>query len=377
MFDRAKIRIFNNHTNTLKMKNIFITLIWVAIFFISVNDRSYGQNQFGFFGSAVYLETDGVGDFYNCYGNNIGTKPFSGNLGDFAKGTGSLRLLGAEMKTWKNSGANVCEPILYYRLTSGSFTGVSLPWMCNCVSGAFPCGGGSCSGNDQKWQKNNYNYDLTTLDVGSYTLEVYFEIPGQHNGSGCTDVLYDNNSGSNYTISFSVVQTLDQQSNHFTAVANDHATVLSWNGEKYTNILKWNLEKSENGIDFTHLATINNMPGNDDYTYLDESMSKVCYYKLQSVYSNGNDHYSQIIKVVRKDLYSDILISPNPTSDIIQISGISEPVLINLLDYTGRSILTKEAESDTQMDVSMIAPGMYIIKVSSLSKTQLIKIIRQ
>lgn len=80
---------------------------------------------------------------------------------------------------------------------------------------------------------------------------------------------------------------------------------------------------------------------------------------------------------MRKDLYSDILISPNPTSDIIQISGISEPVLINLLDYTGRSILTKEAESDTQMDVSMIAPGMYIIKVSSLSKTQLIKIIRQ
>jgi hypothetical protein len=191
--------------------------------FISVNPCSYGT-----FASAVYLTqcTNNTysSTFYNTSGsgvNLINQTPntnFSGtNLGTYVQNSGTLKLDGAEIKTFKDAGANVCVPIMYYIIYSGTrpaspvFTPLTINFYQNCSGSSFPPPNGApCSGNDQKWQTpgsgSSANIDLTNLSPGTYSFEVYYEIPGDISSTSlCRNVSYLNNGGSNYSASFTIV----------------------------------------------------------------------------------------------------------------------------------------------------------------------------
>jgi len=177
--------------------------------------------NFGSFGSAVYVQTcsNNVNSntFYRTEGDISPNNFNNNNFGSYFQNSGALKLQGGEVKTWRNAGANVCEPILYYRVyptgvPSGAFNPVTLPIYENCPGGAFP-NGGPCTGNDQKWQRPGLagvgslaNIDLTTLSPGTYQIEVYFDVPGNHTGAnGCPNTVYISNNGANYKASFTIV----------------------------------------------------------------------------------------------------------------------------------------------------------------------------
>ena len=141
------------------------------------------------------------------------------NFGSFFQNSNDLVLNGAELKTFKEDYANVCEPILNYRvyLTSdpptGAFIPVTIPFLenCNGCPGTFSLGD-SCNGsstcNDQKWQKINASINLTDLPIGDYVLEIYLEIPGNDsNTANCIDTRYVNNGGNNFKSFFSIIST--------------------------------------------------------------------------------------------------------------------------------------------------------------------------
>ena len=80
-------------------KLLFLTLIFL---------QSWANAQtFGAFASAIQLQVYGNSTYYNLAGSGvtqIGTIPFSGDLGDFYRNSACLILKGAELKTWKNWG---------------------------------------------------------------------------------------------------------------------------------------------------------------------------------------------------------------------------------------------------------------------------------
>lgn len=189
--------------------------------FITVNPCSYGT-----FASAVYLTKCNNNSYSTAFYNTSGTggniinqsanSNFTGtNLGTFVQNSGNLKLDGAEVKTYKDAGTNVCTPIMYYTIYSGTrpaspiFTPLTLNFYQNCGGTSFTSGG-PCSGNDQKWQVpgsgSTSNIDLTTTAPGTYTFEVYYEIPGDISSTSlCRNVSYLNNGGANYSASFTIV----------------------------------------------------------------------------------------------------------------------------------------------------------------------------
>ena len=182
---------------------------------LTVNNCSFGD-----FATAPYIGTcsnNSVSSgFYNTTGTGadlIGTNTFTGaDLGTYIQNSNYLVLNGGEVKTFKNALANVCGATMFYTIyLQGSrpanpvFTVVPLPFFDNCSGSTFPSGG-PCSPNDQKWQKNNLNLDLTAQPPGAYTIEVYYQVVGDDNStSACTDTLYANNSGNNFSAGFTVV----------------------------------------------------------------------------------------------------------------------------------------------------------------------------
>ena len=156
----------------------------------------------GIFQSYVILDS-GSGDQYLAGSiNTDGASAFAGtDLGDFTAAD-ALTLNGGELKTYKNGSSNVCGGTLNYRVyasgeTPGAFTALGLPFSAN------------LSGSDQKWAATGQAIDLLdALIAGDYVLELYWEADGNNsNPSGCGQTQYINDSGNNFTATFSILST--------------------------------------------------------------------------------------------------------------------------------------------------------------------------
>jgi hypothetical protein len=200
-------------------------------FFYSNNGNNYRiffniVDHFGVYASAVAIKTCQNTfvnhTYYHTSGNStnqISTTNFNGyNFGAFFQNSGDFKLKGGELKTFKESYANICTPILHYRVypanssPTGSFQPININFFenCNgCTNGAFsygdPCNStGTC--NDQKWQTLNNDINLTNYSVGNYILEIYFQIPGSNNNTvACDFARFVNNNGNNFKANFSII----------------------------------------------------------------------------------------------------------------------------------------------------------------------------
>ena len=190
-------------------KNI---LLLAYFFLIAFSVRA----DFGIWASAVYINTNGTSQFYSTQllndPNSISTINFGSNLGTFQANSNTLSILGAELKTFRSDGGNVCGGNVYFtvypvgaRPVTPTFTGIGLNFLCDCNGGNFnTCGGGTCTdGRDQKWQRMDQANDLTQLAVGDYTLELYYEISGNASTNTCNEFRYDSDFSNNYKANFS------------------------------------------------------------------------------------------------------------------------------------------------------------------------------
>ena len=146
-----------------------------------------------------YIITDsGLGNEYRAGSINAdGAVSYIGyNYGVFPAG-GSFILNGAELKTFKNGGSDVCGGSIFYRVynlndTPGSFA--SIGW-----TNVTDLGGG-----DQRWDNTTAGVNLLTgLPEGDYAIEVFWEITGSNSG-GCAEFRYDSNPGDDWRGFFSV-----------------------------------------------------------------------------------------------------------------------------------------------------------------------------
>jgi gliding motility-associated-like protein len=187
--------------------------------FIGSNCSNYGT-----FASATMIENCVVNQFYNTTWANLpdqinpnGVLYDGYDYGPYFQNSSTLILRGGEVKTFKNPGSNVCGAKLNYTIytvgnqpTNPVFTILDLPFKesCNIGPNNFPTGGPCFNDTDQKWAKENYNIDLTTLSPGDYVLEVYYSVPGSFTSTtACNDTIYVNNNGANYKAFFQIKPT--------------------------------------------------------------------------------------------------------------------------------------------------------------------------
>jgi len=118
------------------------------------------------------------------------------NLGTYVYGQNTLTLTGGSFATWKNEGADVSSATLEISLNGnpGPYTAVNLPFGANLTLN------GDSSGHNQIWDTESLSTNLLAgLNPGTYTIDVYGVI-------NTTDGLqYANNSGSNFSATFTVV----------------------------------------------------------------------------------------------------------------------------------------------------------------------------
>jgi hypothetical protein len=117
------------------------------------------------------------------------------NLGTFTLGTDSLTFAGGEVLTFKSGSDNFTGADVYYSIDNGSFVQIPLSFNEDNVAG---------STGDQRWYIDTNTGNLISgLSAGSHTLSFYFDATDNYGTGIYTPVV--NNSGPNYTASFTVV----------------------------------------------------------------------------------------------------------------------------------------------------------------------------
>lgn len=132
--------------------------------------------------------------------------------------------------------------------------------------------------------------------------------------------------------------------------------------------VKFDVERSYNALDFQNIATVES---SDDasvknYSFTDKNTAtKIGYYRLKAVESDGKITYSSIVKAYTDRLQSGLLsVFPNPANDYILINGIERGISFFITDIMGNKVFQGTAGDEVvfRIDVSRLVSGTYVFK---------------
>ena len=149
---------------------------------------------------------------------------------------------------------------------------------------------------------------------------------------------------------------------------------IFWKTISETNNAYFILEKSKDGVHWNSISQIEGKGTTNEassYEYFDENnISNISYYRLLQVDFDGNSTPSQIIAISNED-YSNMIVYPNPSSDIVYVNCGKIVPSVNIYNYNGDLVLTSNSFS---IDISKLSKGIYLLKTVVNEKIHLFKI---
>jgi hypothetical protein len=185
-------------------------------------------------------------------------------------------------------------------------------------------------------------------------------------GSTVTFNGVDINNNQRFTLAFTNTVALPLDLLSFVATPAGGQNEIRWQTAQGKGIAALELEQSTDGQRFRLLQAV---PLNNagSYTVTDAQPAAISYYRLRIVDQDGSASYSAIEKVSRQNQVTAVRISPNPTTDVATITGLSGArTVVRVLDGSGR-ILSEQQISGSALSVSLagLPAGTYFINVDA------------
>lgn len=337
-------------------------LIAVFIFVATLPILTKVQAENGTFGKYIVINSTGGGQQFIAATS-------SSNIGTFSNGT--LTLQGGEISTYQNGSDDMTGVTMFYRVyevgaTAPSFSSFNLPQF------------GSTAGNgDKKWQSiaQSINLILPSSNGKTYKVEFYYQIFGAFAGSPFN--YFDSNSSANYAITYSISGSLPIQLSNFSTKSDIKQVNLIWQTASETNNAFFEVERSADVKVWETLARIDGKGTTAErqtYAYLDQTPRKgINYYRLKQVDTDGTFAYSRVRDAVI-ERNPDANVYPNPVSDLLRISGISEAAEVNIMDLLGNTKFQKTIQRDSDIDLKGFSEGVYLVRITDETATKVRKI---
>ena len=174
----------------------------------------------------------------------------------------------------------------------------------------------------------------------------------------------------------------------FTGAQVSNAIQVNWKIAQETNVKNYILERSSDAVSFTQVGVVKATGNNNQsqaYYFTDNNVSEgKYYYRFITVNNDGSQMYSNIITILFKGGHS-IVVTPNPFKDKIILSTNQTAVTkyeVTVTDINGKTILAKtitiKAGTDLQnLYLPNVPAGLYILKATSATSTDVVKIIKE
>ena len=138
--------------------------------------------------------------------------------------------------------------------------------------------------------------------------------------------------------------------------------MIEWQTSSETDNDYFLLEKSNDGWNWINIKKIEGLENSQSLQhYFVEDINTfglLNYYRLKQVDLDGSFQYSDVL-TAECILEGSIQLSPNPTSDVLQISTEINQYVVKVSDISGRTVLQENGEGDLQLDLKNLANGVY------------------
>ncbi len=179
----------------------------------------------------------------------------------------------------------------------------------------------------------------------------------------------------------------------FTGVNKNNTITLNWQTAYEQNSSHYSIQRSVDGVNFTDVGRvaangISNIPLN--YSYNDilpasVKMHKTVFYRLKSVDTDGNYGNSDIVALQLDKTDIQLLVSPNPAKDVLQVqtaSGLSGNGVLSITDITGRQVYRRDIKLETgsntiPVNISLFGPGIYIVRLINGSESHVKQFVKE
>lgn len=279
--------------------------------------------------TALCLTRNGQTDFWITSGNPpTAFAPLPAFAGVFGTRSKSLQLQGAWTQVNAPGTTSVCSATLSFlmyrtgnRPVNPVFRNLNLRQQSTCTNGQLP-NGLDCAGADQLFQQLNEGIDLTNLDPGDYSLEVYFTWQIDGGNGTCQQTLVDDNNGQFYRTGFTITLPLNVAFNQFNGLVEGSRVRLRWTTLNDIDVDAYYLEKSTNGLQFDSIDSIGAQRITGAATYLTFDRSPVVgtnYYRIRSRNQDGSAKLSTVLRIYNGYVGNTLLVFPNPSGRQLDI----------------------------------------------------------
>lgn len=216
------------------------------------------------------------------------------------------------------------------------------------------------------WNNSSTGDSLVVTDTGTYSVTVNFV-------DGCTisDTIH-------ITLQIPLPVTLTT----FTAQLQDCQTHLNWKVADAVNFKEFVVERSGDGRNFTDLGHVTYTVGIEAYAYVDKNISGTSFYRLRLVDNDGKYQYSRIVSVQSGCGDQAVAVYPTVTKGtvLVDLPAGYEGAKIEVFTSLGELVKLPNSGNAAglhSVQLSGLAQGQYLIKISNGDKVQTFRVFYQ
>ncbi|RNI29012.1 T9SS type A sorting domain-containing protein [Rufibacter latericius] len=177
----------------------------------------------------------------------------------------------------------------------------------------------------------------------------------------------------------------------FTATQTSNGIELTWSTASEKDNDYFQIERGVDGRNFTSLGQVKGKGTSNvaqNYRFTDTSApSGSVYYRLKQVDLDGKFEYSKVVSVqgTGNQATAQVEVSPNPFTRVISFSVTSSEdrtLLVELFDLNQKLIYKEMVNVSSgkvtlTKDLSRIADGVYILRVTGYSLSEVIRVVKK
>ena len=175
--------------------------------------------------------------------------------------------------------------------------------------------------------------------------------------------------------------TLPVKLSSFNAKVSNCSVNLDWTAATETDFSNYEVQSSTDGSTFKTIATKPVNGPDQKYLYQDHSPAQGnIYYRLKMVNIDGSFEYSNIIAMKLNCNRSEMVVYPNPVTDILNINitnAQDNETEASLFDNSGRLVHSSKLVSGTNsINMTKFPKGVYLLTLKNNNEIQNIKIVK-
>jgi hypothetical protein len=189
-----------------------------------------------------------------------------------------------------------------------------------------------------------------------------------------------NQSGSDYGFTgFVTDNALPVIFTSFNATTEGKTVKLSWSTAQEINNDYFEIERSSDTKIWESIiqkSAAENSKIAQNYAVTDYSAKKGAnYYRLSQIDKDGTRSEYPRVQSAILEVNPDIVLYPNPTTDILRLSGINEDANVTILDLSGVLKMEKTVTSkDNSLKIASLSEGIYIVRIQDETSVKVMKI---